>query len=173
MLLTILTRDLKFRFVANCAVEFVTNHEQQLPLITVECSDQISNCVHSVFHSVPPLVLRSQSSSTCWPDRRRSSSWCPFGHFRTLCASFWHPALTLRHHRIALSISVTETRFVHKTRIITYKQFPSVLPLHINWYSDWHLCHLLCVSPTTSATFYPQIECLINPLKTKRRPLYL
>jgi hypothetical protein len=29
------------------------------------------------------------------------------------------------------------------------EQFPNVLPLHINWSSDWHLCHLLRVSPIT------------------------
>jgi len=42
------------------------------------------------------------------------------------------------------------------------EQFPNVLPLHINWSSDWHLCHLLRVSPTTGATFYPKVECLIS-----------
>jgi hypothetical protein len=61
----------------------------------------------------------------------RSTSWCPSGHFRTLCAIFRHPALT-SHHRTALSISVAETRFAHKTRIITHKQITNVLPFHIN-----------------------------------------
>jgi len=42
------------------------------------------------------------------------------------------------------------------------EQFPSVLPLHINWSCDWHLYHLLCFSPASSATLYPKVECLIN-----------
>jgi len=51
------------------------------------------------------------------------------------------------------------------------EQFPNVLPLHINWSSDWHLCHPLRVSLTTSATFYLKVECLIN-IKTYRAGNY-
>jgi hypothetical protein len=68
-LLTILTRDGKFRFFTKCAAEFATIHQQQFPLITVECSDLISNCAQSIFQSIPPIVLRSQPSSACWVDR--------------------------------------------------------------------------------------------------------
>jgi hypothetical protein len=76
-----------------------------------------------------------------------------------LCAVFWQPALSLRHRRI-------QTRFAHKTRI-TYELRRNSSPMCYHCTStdpltDTSVCHPLRVSPTTSATFYLKVECLIN-----------
>jgi len=152
----------QFRGSTNRVLAFATIHEEPFPL-------RVNLWLPLFPKQVPPLVPHPDQFSMCCTDHHHHHhhGW-PFGHFRTLCAILWRAALSLRYRNIAISMddefALEETYSVHTNgnSLRTSAQghlsnvWKRTSPYPLWTASDWFLCHLLHVIPTTNDISYEQ-----------------
>jgi len=100
--------------------------------------------------AVPPLKLPSHPFLLWWVYPWYHRHGCPVNQIRTLCNTFSHSALSLRHYHAAFQLMVNfdegimfrplkETRY----ELLGRTNFPSSLPLRASLSHEWHLTYPL------------------------------
>jgi len=170
----------QFSGSTNRVLAFATVHEEPFPL-------PVNLWLPRFPKQVPPLLPHPHQFSMRCTDHHHHHhhhGWS-FGHFRTLCAILWRAALSLRYRNITVSMDdecpLEDTYSTHANwkalRTSAQKYLSSVwkstsaYPFWIA--SDWFLCHLLHVIPTTCVISYGQYSASkIQNLQTKGISIY-